>query len=150
VKLNLTASYTAQTSVILCVPSDFLFYLSLLTDAIRYSAPLRSLTRVPLPLPSPRFQLAPPTTMGNCTSTSDCQAKAHSDAIDKEIENDSKKFRKECKILLLGALAFYSWLSCSVALLASLRPSFAHHMGGCVLPTMLRSTLSFPVRRCTS
>jgi hypothetical protein len=60
VKLNLTASYTAQTSVILCVPSDFLFYLSLLTDAIRYSAPLRSLTRVPLPLPSPRFQLAPP------------------------------------------------------------------------------------------
>jgi guanine nucleotide-binding protein G(i) subunit alpha len=48
--------------------------------------------------------------MGNCTSTSDCQAKAHSDAIDKEIENNSKNFRKECKILLLGALAFYSWL----------------------------------------
>jgi len=41
--------------------------------------------------------------MGNCTSTSDRQAKAHSDAIDKEIENDSKKFRKECKILLLGS-----------------------------------------------
>jgi hypothetical protein len=40
VKLNLTPSHTAQTSVILCVPSDFLFYLSLLTNAIRYSAPL--------------------------------------------------------------------------------------------------------------
>jgi guanine nucleotide-binding protein subunit alpha len=44
--------------------------------------------------------------MGNCTSTSDRQAKAHSDAIDKEIENDSKKFRKECKILLLGMFTF--------------------------------------------
>lgn len=41
--------------------------------------------------------------MGNCTSHSDRAAKAHSDAIDKDIENDSKKFRKECKILLLGA-----------------------------------------------
>jgi hypothetical protein len=40
VKLNLAPSHTAQTSVILCVPSDFLFYLSLLTNAIRYSAPL--------------------------------------------------------------------------------------------------------------
>jgi guanine nucleotide-binding protein subunit alpha len=41
--------------------------------------------------------------MGNCTSTTDRQAKAHSDAIDREIESDSKKFRKECKILLLGS-----------------------------------------------
>lgn len=53
-----------------------------------------SLSHLP---PSP-----PRPVMGNCTSTSDRQAKAHSDAIDKEIENDSKKFRKECKILLLG------------------------------------------------
>lgn len=44
--------------------------------------------------------------MGNCTSQSDRAAKAHSDAIDKDIENDSKKFRKECKILLLGEFAF--------------------------------------------
>lgn len=44
--------------------------------------------------------------MGNCTSTSDRQAKAHSDAIDKDIEQDSKKFRKECKILLLGELGY--------------------------------------------
>jgi hypothetical protein len=56
--------------------------------------------------------------MGNCTSTSDRQAKAHSDAIDKEIETDSKKFRKECKILLLGALfashsIFWGWLGLS-------------------------------------
>jgi hypothetical protein len=47
------------------------------------------------------------TVMGNCASTSDRQAKAHSDAIDKEIEDDSKKFRKECKILLLGASACF-------------------------------------------
>ena len=44
--------------------------------------------------------------MGNCTSQSDRAAKAHSDAIDRDIENDSKKFRKECKILLLGEFAF--------------------------------------------
>jgi len=50
--------------------------------------------------------------MVNCTSTSDRQAKTHSDAIDKEIENDSKKFRKESETLLLSALAFYSWFSC--------------------------------------
>jgi hypothetical protein len=37
--------------------------------------------------------------MGNCTSTLDCQAKAHSDTIDKEIENNSKDIRKECKII---------------------------------------------------
>jgi hypothetical protein len=79
--------------------------------------------------------------MGNCTSTSDRQAKAHSDAIDKEIENDSKKFRKECKILLLGALGI-SILGFHVqfALLASNALSGAYYMGGCVSPTMLRST----------
>jgi hypothetical protein len=79
--------------------------------------------------------------MGNCTSTSDRQAKAHSDAIDKEIENDSKKFRKECKILLLGALGI-SILGFHVqfALLASNALLWAYYMGGCVSPTMLRST----------
>ncbi|KIM79427.1 hypothetical protein PILCRDRAFT_10263 [Piloderma croceum F 1598] len=55
-----------------------------------------SLTRVPLTLLS-HSPLAP--SMGNCTSTLDCQAKAHLDTIDKEIENNSKDIRKECKII---------------------------------------------------
>ncbi|KDQ56210.1 hypothetical protein JAAARDRAFT_132809 [Jaapia argillacea MUCL 33604] len=41
--------------------------------------------------------------MGNCLSSQDVAAKARSDAIDRDIETDSKKFRKECKILLLGS-----------------------------------------------
>lgn len=41
--------------------------------------------------------------MGNClASAQDRAEKARSDAIDRQIEEDSKKFRKECKILLLG------------------------------------------------
>lgn len=41
--------------------------------------------------------------MGNCASTGDQVASARSAEIDKQIEEDSKKFRKECKILLLGS-----------------------------------------------
>ncbi|KAJ8587682.1 guanine nucleotide binding protein, alpha subunit [Rhizopogon salebrosus TDB-379] len=41
--------------------------------------------------------------MGNCISSQDRVEKAHSDAIDRQIEEDSRKFRKECKILLLGS-----------------------------------------------
>ncbi|TFK45405.1 guanine nucleotide binding protein, alpha subunit [Heliocybe sulcata] len=41
--------------------------------------------------------------MGNCGSTEDKEAKARSDAIDRDIEVDSRKYRKECKILLLGS-----------------------------------------------
>ncbi|KAF8839840.1 guanine nucleotide binding protein, alpha subunit [Paxillus ammoniavirescens] len=41
--------------------------------------------------------------MGNCVSTQDKTDKARSDAIDRQIEEDSRKFRKECKILLLGS-----------------------------------------------
>jgi len=42
--------------------------------------------------------------MGNCTSAQqDRVEKDISDEIDKQIEEDSKKFRKECKILLLGS-----------------------------------------------
>ncbi|KZP09502.1 G-protein alpha subunit [Athelia psychrophila] len=41
--------------------------------------------------------------MGNCTSQNDRMAQARSDAIDLQIEADSRKFRKECKILLLGS-----------------------------------------------
>jgi hypothetical protein len=43
--------------------------------------------------------------MGNCISAQDRADKAISDAIDKQIEEDSRKFRKECKILLLGKTA---------------------------------------------
>ena len=43
--------------------------------------------------------------MGNCASTNyDPGASARSAAIDRQIEEDSKIFRKECKILLLGTL----------------------------------------------
>jgi guanine nucleotide-binding protein G(i) subunit alpha len=47
--------------------------------------------------------------MGNCVSSAqDREEKAKSDAIDRQIEEDSRKFRKECKILLLGTyLPFY-------------------------------------------
>jgi len=41
--------------------------------------------------------------MGNCASSSDDYgAAARSAAIDRQIEEDSKIYRKECKILLLG------------------------------------------------
>lgn len=42
--------------------------------------------------------------MGNCLSSTDQkEAKDRSVAIDKQIEEDSRKFKKECKILLLGS-----------------------------------------------
>jgi hypothetical protein len=43
--------------------------------------------------------------MGSCMSTSgeDSDQRKRSNKIDKELEEDSKKLRKECKILLLGA-----------------------------------------------
>ncbi|CEH11777.1 g-protein alpha subunit [Ceraceosorus bombacis] len=42
--------------------------------------------------------------MGNCfSSTEEKEAKERSTNIDKQIEEDSRKFKKECKILLLGA-----------------------------------------------
>ena len=41
--------------------------------------------------------------MGNCTSVEDRESRARSDAIDRTIEEDSRRFRKECKILLLGS-----------------------------------------------
>lgn len=41
--------------------------------------------------------------MGNCFSSGDEKdARERSYAIDKQIEEDSRKFKKECKILLLG------------------------------------------------
>lgn len=41
--------------------------------------------------------------MGCGSSTPDKGDRDRSYAIDKQIEEDSKKFQKECKILLLGA-----------------------------------------------
>ncbi|KAG8968856.1 Guanine nucleotide-binding protein alpha-2 subunit [Tulasnella sp. 419] len=41
--------------------------------------------------------------MGGCMSVEDKAGKQRSDEIDKQIEEDSRKFRKECKILLLGS-----------------------------------------------
>ncbi|KAG5720177.1 Guanine nucleotide-binding protein subunit alpha [Termitomyces sp. T112] len=41
--------------------------------------------------------------MGGCLSTPDRAGKERSDAIDKQLEDDNKKFKKECKILLLGS-----------------------------------------------
>ncbi|KAI9441933.1 G-protein alpha subunit [Lactarius indigo] len=42
--------------------------------------------------------------MGNCASNSqEAEEKARSDMIDRQIEEDSKKYKRECKILLLGS-----------------------------------------------
>ena len=41
--------------------------------------------------------------MGNCMSTQDREAQLRSQEIDKQIEEDSRKLKKECKILLLGS-----------------------------------------------
>lgn len=43
-------------------------------------------------------------TMGGCMSSSndEVEQKKRSQAIDKELDEDSKRLRKECKILLLG------------------------------------------------
>ncbi|KAI0090848.1 G-protein alpha subunit [Irpex rosettiformis] len=41
--------------------------------------------------------------MGNCVSSQDREAQQRSQEIDKQIEEDSRKFKKECKILLLGS-----------------------------------------------
>ncbi|KAG7091614.1 guanine nucleotide-binding protein subunit alpha [Marasmius oreades] len=41
--------------------------------------------------------------MGNCVSQQGREDKERSDAIDKQIEDDAKRFKRECKILLLGS-----------------------------------------------
>ncbi|PBK86639.1 guanine nucleotide binding protein, alpha subunit [Armillaria gallica] len=40
--------------------------------------------------------------MGNSASQSDKEKKARSDLIDKQLEDDRRKFKQECKVLLLG------------------------------------------------
>ena len=44
----------------------------------------------------------PSTTMGGCVSTADQAGKERSDGIDRQLEEDCKRFKRECKILLLG------------------------------------------------
>ncbi|KAH8110409.1 G-protein alpha subunit [Phellopilus nigrolimitatus] len=46
--------------------------------------------------------------MGACASVQDRTEKERSEEIDRQIEEDSRKFRKECKILLLGAFSLQS------------------------------------------
>ncbi|TEB37720.1 heterotrimeric G-protein alpha subunit, GPA3-like protein [Coprinellus micaceus] len=41
--------------------------------------------------------------MGGCVSTADRAGKARSDEIDRQIEEDNRRFKRECKILLLGS-----------------------------------------------
>lgn len=52
--------------------------------------------------------------MGNCISAQDRAEKAISDAIDRQLEEDSKRLRKECKILLLGAFSLARTLGASL------------------------------------
>jgi hypothetical protein len=41
--------------------------------------------------------------MGNCASSNqEADGKTRSDMIDRQIEEDAKKYKRECKILLLG------------------------------------------------
>ena len=40
--------------------------------------------------------------MGGCVSHVDEASRLHSEAIDKQLEEDHKKYKRECKILLLG------------------------------------------------
>lgn len=46
-------------------------------------------------------------TMGLCMSTNneDVEQKKRSQAIDRKLEEDSRRLRRECKILLLGTTA---------------------------------------------
>ncbi|KAF5378450.1 hypothetical protein D9615_007042 [Tricholomella constricta] len=52
---------------------------------------------------------APSHTIGGCVSTAERVAKAKSDSIDKQTEEDSKKYKREYKVLLLGAYRDHSY-----------------------------------------
>lgn len=47
--------------------------------------------------------------MGACASVQDRTALERSAEIDRQIEEDSRRFRKECKILLLGAFFYFTF-----------------------------------------
>ena len=52
--------------------------------------------------------------MGACASVQDRAAMERSAEIDRQIEEDSRRFRKECKILLLGEFISTSLGGCSL------------------------------------
>jgi hypothetical protein len=62
--------------------------------------------------------------MGGCMSTNaeDLEQKKRSQAIDRKLEEDSRKLRRECKILLLGMLIAASLAVVSMALISSQVP----------------------------
>ena len=75
-----------------------------------YSTTLTPLKRVQF---TATFPTPPLTKMGNCASnTREAEEKARSDLIDRQIDEDSKKYKRECKILLLGAYSLFSTLAC--------------------------------------
>lgn len=47
--------------------------------------------------------------MGACISKGDQQSKLRSEEIDRSLDEDNKRLKRECKILLLGA--FFSYFS---------------------------------------
>lgn len=52
--------------------------------------------------------------MGNCfSSNEEKEARERSYAIDKQLEEDSRKFKKECKILLLGEYIQFGSRGCA-------------------------------------
>nr|GAT55688.1 heterotrimeric G-protein alpha subunit [Mycena chlorophos] len=66
------------------------------------------LTRQPRPFTacrrqSPPRRPSPPSPMGACASQPDRESKSRSDEIDRQLDEDSKRYKKECKILLLGS-----------------------------------------------
>lgn len=69
--------------------------------------------------------------MGACASVQDRTALERSAEIDRQIEEDSRRFRKECKILLLGACLFFYFFSISFFYL-SLFFTFYRLCLGCV------------------
>ena len=66
--------------------------------------------------------------MGNCASNSqEAEGKARSDMIDRQIEEDSKRYKRECKILLLGA-CLSNFRPCPSEGIAPQPNPFLHHL----------------------
>lgn len=57
----------------------------------------------------------PETTMGGCMSKGDEDSRLNSDSIERGLDEDSKRLKRECKILLLG-LSLYSTCTCTCTL----------------------------------
>ncbi|KAH9067979.1 G-protein alpha subunit [Lactarius deliciosus] len=66
--------------------------------------------------------------MGHCASSAREDARAHSNLIDRQIEEDSKKYKRECKILLLAMVTLlksFSRSDCPYGIISS-RASIQH------------------------